>query len=236
VSSQKKVLLADDVGFFLTLEKTFLQRQEIDILVAKNGRQAYEMIAAHHPDLALLDLYMPEMNGDECCRRIKDNPELSRIPVIMVTTAGKEEEQNRCRQAGCDEIILKPIHRRTFVETIRRFLQVIERAEPRTPVKMEIRYGQQQLLTGYSVNLSTGGLFLETNELLPADEALQLKFHLPAQDHPIACHGSVAWVNAPEAPSKPSLPTGMGIKFKDLRLDHLHQIREFLQTLEADPA
>ena len=232
--SPKKILLADDVDFFLTLEKTFLQREEIEILVAKNGRQAYEMIATHRPDLALLDLYMPEMNGDECCRQVKENPELSRIPVIMVTTAGKEEEQARCRKAGCDEIILKPIHRRTFVETIRSFLQVSERTEPRTPVQMEVKYGQQQLLTGYSVNLSTGGLFLETENPLSQDEALQLTFYLPNQNQPIACRGSVAWVNAPEVPSKPTLPSGMGIKFMDLELEQLHQIRAFLKTIPAD--
>ena len=230
MSRQQKILLADDVSFFLALEKSFLQREAVEIIVARDGREAYEMINLHRPDLALLDLYMPEMNGDECCRLLKDNPELCHIPIIMVTTAGKENEQAQCREAGCDDILLKPIHRRVFVEAVQKYLKMEERVEQRSPVRMQVIYGNKELFTGFSVNLSTGGLFLETDSPLPADESLSLEFHAPNQSQPICCRGSVAWVNAPGSPCCSNLPPGMGIKFVDLDLGQMHQIRELLKA------
>jgi len=235
LSSRQTILLADDVNFFLTLEKSFLQREEIDILTAANGRQAYDLTVLHRPDVILLDLYMPEMNGDECCQLLKNDPELSKIPVIMVTTAGKEEEQEKCRLAGCDDIMLKPIHRRIFLETVRRYLKVVERAAPRMPVRMQVMHGNQKRLADYTVNLSTGGLFLETNHPLTQDEPLSLEFNLPGKEGPVTCRGLVAWVNSEESPCNPNLPPGMGIKFVDLDLENLHQIRAFLQNGAADP-
>lgn len=228
--SQRKILLVDDVDFFLDLEKSFLQREEIDILSARNGQQAYDMIVLHRPDVVLLDLYMPEMDGDECCRLVKNDPELRNIPIIMVTTAGKEDEKEKCRQAGCDDIMLKPINRRIFMETVRKFLKVVERAAPRLPANIQVSYGKDKLFTDYSVNLSTGGLFLETRCPLAPDELLTLKFQLPEMDREICCKGQVAWVNFANSPCDPSLPPGMGIKFLDLGLDDLQLLRKFLQT------
>ncbi len=227
--NQLKILLVDDVVFFLELEKKFLQREEFEILVAHNGQHAYEMIALHRPDLVLLDLYMPEMNGDECCRLVKNNPELKNIPIVMVTSVGKEKDHALCREAGCDDIMLKPIQRRQFMATVWKFLEVAERTSPRPPVKMQVLYGEKKI-TDYSVNLSTGGLFLETENPLPEEERLTLKFQLSEDEPPISCQGRVTWVNSPDSPQKTNLPPGMGIQFLDVDLDALHQIRSFLQA------
>ena len=229
MSGQRKILIADDVNFFLKLEQSFLQRDEIDILTARNGQEAYDLVSLHQPDLVLLDMYMPEMNGDECCRRIKSQAELRHIPVIMVT-AGEADQQAQCRDAGCDDIILKPFDREAFVGTVQKFLKVAQRTDVRSPLKMEVKYGDGQLLTGYSVDLSAGGMFLATENLLPPESALALKFYLPNQAQSICCLGSVAWVNSPEAPCDKTLPIGMGIRFVNLALEDLHQIREVLQA------
>jgi CheY-like chemotaxis protein len=159
----------------LKLEQSFLQRDEIDILTARNGKEAYDLISLHQPDLVLLDMYMPEMNGDECCRRIKSQAELRHIPVIMVT-AGEEDHQDQCRDAGCDDIILKPFDREAFVGTVQKFLKVTQRADVRSPLKMEVKYGPGQLLTGYSFDLSVRGMFLATENLLSLEASLSLNF------------------------------------------------------------
>jgi uncharacterized protein (TIGR02266 family) len=231
LSGKRKILLADDVDFFLTLEKSFLPRDGCEVLVAHTGREACALIELHRPDLVLLDLYMPEMNGDECCRQVKNNAELCNIPIIMVTTAGKADEQALCREAGCDDILLKPIHRRSFVETVQKFLNVDVRAEFRSPIRLQVLYGKDELLTGYSVNLSSGGVFLETDNPLPPEESLTLVLHVPNQGQPLRCRGSVAWVNPPDSPCCPTLPPGMGIKFTDLELAELHRIRDILKAV-----
>jgi len=236
MAERKKILLADDIELFLELEKTFFRRENFDLLVARNGLQALEITRAQRPDLILMDLYMPGMNGDECCRRIKADPALRDIPVVIVTQAGHDADQEKCRAAGCSDILLKPINRHLFVETARRLLAVSDRVQPRVLARLRVTYGAGgELLTDFTINISTGGLFLETAIPLPAETPLFLEFDLPQPQRLIRTCARVAWVNGTEAPKKPSLPTGMGIQMLDLSLDDLHAIRDYIKEQCLSP-
>ncbi len=92
----KKILLVDDVELFLELEKSFLADLHYELLVARSGEEALEIVAAEPPSLILLDLYMKGIDGDEVCRRLRANREWRDLPVIMVTAAGKDEQVKRC--------------------------------------------------------------------------------------------------------------------------------------------
>ena len=92
-------------------------------------------------------------------------------------------------------------------------------------------YGKEKLFIGHSVNLNSGGLFLETWNPSPLSEHLNLRFQLPNQNQLILCQGRVAWVNSPDSPFDPNLPPGMGIKFVDLKQEHSLQIQAFLKNL-----
>ncbi len=111
------------------------------------------------------------------------------------------------------------------------------RSDPRYLARIAIFNGpyQKELVTDYTVNVSTGGLFLETAKILPVDTLLTLKFKLPDMDSVITCNSRVAWTNEPPVFKKPSLPPGMGIQFIDLSLDDLHAIRQFLNKGELLP-
>ncbi len=232
-----KVLLADDVELFLELEKSFFRRAGVTLLVARSGQQAVELVRSERPHLVFMDLFMPGMNGDVACRAIKADPLVCKIPVVMVTHGGREEDLSRCRLAGCDEIVLKPINRHQFLETARRFLAIAARSTPRVKAQLQVRYGQhkEHLLNNYSLNISTGGLFLETVEPLPENTPLELEFVLPDRQDPIRCRGRVAWVNSPSGPVKPQLPPGMGIQFLDLLLVDMQAIREFMRGEDLSP-
>lgn len=230
MDSQRRIVLADDTKLFLKMERDFLQRDEIDISVAGNGLEAYKLISQQLPDLALLDLYMPVMNGDECCRMIKQNPELCHIPVIIVT-AGEMHEQEQCRRAGCDDIILKPFNRQIFLETVQRFLRVVERGETRKTIRLKVMFRKDTVQLGFTVNLSSGGMFLETESPFPPGEVLMLRFSLPEQGVAMSCRARVSWINPPASPLDPELPAGMGLHFLDLDLGHQQQIRDLLKDL-----
>lgn len=232
-----KVLLADDVELFLELEKSFFRRAGVTLLVARSGQETVELVRSERPHLVFMDLFMPGMNGDAACRVIKDDPLLRKTPVVMVTHGGREEDLDRCRLAGCDEIVLKPINRHQFLETARRFLAIAARTAPRIKAKLQVRYGlhEEHLLSNYSLNISTGGLFLETSEPLQEDAPLVLEFVLPDRKDPIRCRGRVAWVNSPLNPVKPQLPPGMGIQFLDLLLADMQAIREFMRSEGLSP-
>lgn len=234
---KKVILLADDAFFFLELEKTFFCRDEFDVRTAHTGTEAMEIVKAAKPDVVFLDLYMPGMNGDECCRRIKADPLTQNIPIIMVTISGKGEDLERCREAGCDGIILKPINREHFIETAKKFLKVPTRLNPRymARLKIQLEMDADMLLSGYSINLSTGGVFLETMNLMEEDTPLAAEFMLPTENTTIKCKAQVAWVNHPEHLKNPNLPVGMGIKFIELRQESLDAIRNYIREENLAP-
>jgi uncharacterized protein (TIGR02266 family) len=232
-----KVLLADDVELFLELEKTFLQREDIDLIVAREGREALETARRERPDLILLDLYMPEMDGPDVCRAIKGDASLRATPVLMVTSGGREDERLNCQEAGCDGILTKPINRHTFLAAVRGHLNIVEREAHRVPARMLVRYDKAggQILTDYTVNLSTGGVFIETSHTFTMGEELIVSFVLPERVEELRCGARVAWVNAPGQPIKPLLPPGIGVQFLDLSGSERAEILAFVKKRLLSP-
>lgn len=211
-----KILLVDDVELFLELEKTFFRRDDVELLVAGNGQDALQVIAEERPDLVFLDLHMPGLNGDEVCRRIKEleSPEL---PVIMVIQQGSEEDERRCREAGCDDILYKPVRKEAFIIAAAEKLQVKERLMSRVDAGLQISFGlhPKKYLENFTVNLSECGVFIATGAILTVGTDLHVEFLLPGQADPIRCAARVAWVNHPDWLKRPKLPVGMGVEFLD---------------------
>lgn len=234
----KKILLADDIELFLEMERNFLQREDLDLLIAKDGRKALEMIRQHAPQIAFLGLQMPGMSGADCCRAIKKDPTLSGTAVAMIAAAGQPDLVEQCRAAGCDEILFKPINHDEFLATVRRYLDLDVRNDRRLKAQMRVYYGPapQKLLSEFSVDLSTGGLYVKTDFPLPVDETLTLRFTLPDQKRMVTCKARVAWVNPKENPRKAELPPGMGIQFVELCLEDVKSIRRFLEHNELEPS
>lgn len=233
-----KILLADDVELFLEMERNFLQRADLDLLIAKDGRHALEMIRRYRPQVAFLGLAMPGLSGEECCRAIKADPGLADTAVVMVLAAGRPELVKSLRAAGCDEILFKPIKHDEFLAMVRRYLKVEVRAGQRLKAEVRVYYGAapQKQLSEFSVDLSMGGLYMKTDFPLPVDENLTLRFTLPGQKRMVSCQARVAWVNTKDNPRKPDLPPGMGIQFVDLPLEEMKSIRRFIEHNELEPS
>ncbi|MBN2381631.1 response regulator [bacterium] len=106
-----KILLVDDAQTVLLLEKMILSPHDFILSTASNGLEAIQKIEKDRPDLILLDLNMPVMNGLECCRSIKSNSGTLNIPIIMVTTVSEADRMNECIEAGCDDYIFKPFRK-----------------------------------------------------------------------------------------------------------------------------
>ncbi|MBE0576036.1 MAG: response regulator [Desulfuromonadales bacterium] len=237
MDKKKKILLADDAKLFLEIEKTFLQRTSVEILTASDGRQALQLARQHHPNVAFLDLNMPEMDGDECCRAIKQDPELKDTTVVMVTTKGRTQDQKRCREAGCDEVLLKPINRTEFLATVEKYLQIPSRSK-RYKVKSQVKYGEnvETSLTGFSIDISSGGLYISTENTLDVGVPLVIRFSLEGSAREIVCKCQVAWINSLPNLKRSDLPPGMGIQFVGLSLEDLHTIRNFIENKQLEPS
>ena len=229
---KKKILLVDDVELFLEVEKSFFDQEKFEVLSARDGRQAITIAQAEMPDLILMDFYMPEVNGDDACRQLKANPQTSSIPIVMVTQMGRTEDLEHCRNAGCDDILLKPINQQDFINKSLRHLNLSKAPLSRVDARLEVFLSaEDRQLKNYSVNFSPGGLFLETDELQKVDTKLTLEFNLPEAGTPVMCKARVAWVNHPEKLQNPRLPAGFGLQFIDLSKQAKSVIRDYVRTV-----
>lgn len=103
-----KLLIADDIDYNRELLKTFLEPWGFELIFAKDGRETLEQVAKHKPDLILLDIVMPELDGIEVAKQLRQNPETVTIPIIAVSASATSEDQAKIR-AHCDSYVSKPI-------------------------------------------------------------------------------------------------------------------------------
>ena len=101
-----RVLVADDDDKVRWLMKLNLTRAGYDVLLARDGKEAYDLAELEHPDVAILDVMMPEMDGVTLCQELKAN--LPATKVMMLTVKGTEDDMQRARDAGADLYMLKP--------------------------------------------------------------------------------------------------------------------------------
>lgn len=103
-----RILCVDDEDFNLDLLEALLRPHGYETMTALNGREALAVLAAKPVDLVLLDINMPVMNGHELCKKIKSDPQLSHIPVIMITSLDSKENKMKGMEAGAEEFLSKP--------------------------------------------------------------------------------------------------------------------------------
>jgi putative two-component system response regulator len=130
-----QILVVDDDPAIVELLRRMLTREGYAVVAAADGQQALEQVAAHRPDLVLLDVTMPLMDGFTVCRRLKDNEETALIPVTMLTGLDDQDHRRRGIEAGADDFLTKPIDHVTLRARIRtqlrlkRLIDQLERTE-----------------------------------------------------------------------------------------------------------
>ncbi|MEX2143193.1 MAG: response regulator transcription factor [Anaerolineales bacterium] len=118
-----RILVVDDEPRFVRLVEANLQTKGFEVLKATNGKEAVDLAVAEKPDLILLDVMMPEMDGFQACERIR---EFSTVPIIMLTAKGDEEHRVRGLNLGADDYVVKPF---SANELIARVQAVLRRAQ-----------------------------------------------------------------------------------------------------------
>jgi PleD family two-component response regulator len=117
------ILVVDDDKFALDLSKAALVKENFTVTLATSGYQTLKILSKQRPDLILMDMNMPEIDGLEATRRIKAMEQFSTIPIIMVTGNNTKADVINCLKAGASDYIVKPISQGTLVDKINRLLQ-----------------------------------------------------------------------------------------------------------------
>jgi CheY-like chemotaxis protein len=202
------ILLVDDMRSFLDLEATFLSRAECRLVTATTGLDAIRVARSEKPDLIVLDIEMPEMNGIQACRILKSDAATSRIPVIVLTSMQMEDE---ARRAGANHFLRKPIDEPTFLAEVKRFLPIVERAETRVAVDAPVRFRRDdETFEARLVNLSRTGFYVEARQRLPIGARLDVSFPLPGDPAGALVTGEALVVRHGDD------PTGFGCRFRQV--------------------
>src|SRR6267378_4687613 len=109
MSTSGRILVVDDVPRNVRLLEAVLTGEGYEVVSAGSGADAIEAIAANPPDLVLLDIRMPDMDGYEVCRRLRADPAAQFLPIVMVTSA-EGEERVAALEAGADDFVAKPFN------------------------------------------------------------------------------------------------------------------------------
>ena len=117
----KRILIVEDVALNRDL-LTQLLEEDYELVIAVDGAAGVEMAAAHRPDLILMDLSLPLLDGWEATRCIKANATTARIPVVAITATAMSGDEERARAAGCDDFMTKPIDEDVLFATLHRWL------------------------------------------------------------------------------------------------------------------
>ena len=104
----KKILVADDRPEVVELVRVTLEGEDYQIVDASDGQEILKRVRLEKPDLILLDVVMPKMDGFEVCRRLKKDPDIKEIPIILLTAQAQEEDKEKGRKVGARDYITKP--------------------------------------------------------------------------------------------------------------------------------
>lgn len=119
VRTRLRVLVADDSELQLQFEQALLADEPFDFLVARNGAEAVEAARRHLPDLILLDIVMPVMDGIAAAQALRDDPATATIPIIMVTSQTEADYMENAFVGGCNDYVTKPVHKDELIAKIR---------------------------------------------------------------------------------------------------------------------
>lgn len=228
--STKTILVVDDSRAFLELVGSLLNRSGCRIRTVLDGSKVFDAIKVERPDLILMDLLMPLMNGDECCRRLKDGHATSDIPVILTTSSIYDYDLERCRNSGCDDFVMKPVNKLDLLIRIKKFLPIAARAHLRVPMNVSVTYYlASRKNMGKISSISEGGLYIGGSEIAREGTIISLSFKVPGIAGSLNMEGEVVWMS--DGPMEDR--RGMAVQFVQLKDEDRKKIAHYVDSAKG---
>lgn len=152
------ILIADDEPEIRTLLRLYLENENYQIIEAENGKQALELLKKEHVDLCLLDIMMPEMDGYEAYKKIR---EIKDIPALMLSAKGEEYDKLQGFELGIDDYVVKPFSIRELMARIGVILQRNQKNKKKTETEGTYQEVEKYEFEGLSVNVSAREVFVD---------------------------------------------------------------------------
>ncbi len=118
----RRVLIVDDEPNIVTSLEFLMRGRDYEVRVARDGEEALRLAERFRPDVVLLDVMMPERNGFEVCRKIRENSSLGNVKIIMLTAKGRDDEREKGFGSGANAYVTKPFSTKELLSTVRGLL------------------------------------------------------------------------------------------------------------------
>ena len=120
---KKKILLVEDASMAIAVMKDEIEFLGYECIVAINGKEAIKKASEYLPDLIVMDIALPEMNGLEATSQIRNNPQTKGIPILAATALATPGDREKCLQAGCDDYLAKPFGHKELGASIKSLIK-----------------------------------------------------------------------------------------------------------------
>ena len=223
-----RILLVDHSRGALLFQESILRRRVAAIATALSGSEALERAREERPDLIMFGFDLFDMSGPEFCRHIRHDADTRKISLLFVCDRVHEEHSELCREAGCNDVIFRPLQRHDLDTKITKLTSIPARRQLRTVTRIEVtlEHGGHVLL-GRSLNISATGMLIESDRVLPGDGTLRLQFYLPGE--PNAVQVTVEVLRSEFAGTMAQY----GVQFVNLRDTARQQIDRYVQRLRS---
>jgi two-component system cell cycle response regulator DivK len=233
---KKTVLLADDSETFVMYFSLLLKRLGFDVIPAENGLEALKLIKVTEPNLVMLDIKMPVMDGITALRILKADKRTTEIPVIMVTTDARTETIEECKRLGCSGYITKPVHIIKIHDVLQEslyspmgFRRRYVRATYTNKVTVSFHGMAYKLYAG---TLSEGGIYVTKKDSFPIGSEVTVTLYLE-EGKELCLNASVVYIKGVYGDLFKT-PPGMALEFKNLTTEQSEILRNFVKKLLTD--
>jgi len=181
VAEGKKIFIAEDNHHFCELYRLALGAEGYEVHFAYNGKEALEKIPTACPDLIILDVMMPEMDGYEVCHKLRELPQFALTPIIMLTALSTDEDRIKGYQVGADDYITKPFSLKVLKVRVgsileRSVVRKLEAAQPAAQVAQPVIQVTQPILSKEETAVAPTKPITPVRSLSPAEDALEQLF------------------------------------------------------------
>lgn len=234
IDRPKKILLVDDNLTFITYVALLLRKMGFTkTILAENGVEALKLLKLWRPDIVMMDIFMPGMGGIETMQRMKESPDTSDIPVILISAAPDDQLYEDTLGLGVVGLLKKPFQVEVLYDMLQESLQASganRRAHIRIPYENKVAViidGKPEVY--YSVTLSEGGIYIRRNP--PLDVDTEVEVIIPVRmERAMHIKGTVIYTRALSTDSL-NVPPGMAVRFKDISAEDLAVLSAYIKEL-----
>ena len=233
---KNKILLADDNNIFLMYAGILIRRMGFKVIPAKGGADLLNLIKLSAPDVVMLDVQLSKMDGITVLSLMKEDEDISDIPVIMVSNDPRSETIEKCRSLGCSAYLLKPVKIEELYGALERSVfppasknRRHLRASFVNKVVLTFNKRQYEL---YGETLSQGGIYIRGMDLFPVGSEVYVTLPLKAKGS-MRLKGVVIYTKGLFG-DEFKVPPGMAIEFRGLTDDEARTLEDYVENLIAE--